>query len=163
MTWLSERNWLKGRKGMYAALREVQHLLIERAHKTWVDRCKRFETQWREECKVRKEREQKEAEDKRVRDEATKEGKRQADALQQANAEKKRSSERRGARQQKNEDGSSGAAGQVRSQRTTNRANAVLPSSQITNGNHAQQSGNSANGSGSFSRKRLYFDRDAPR
>ncbi len=69
-----------------------------------------------------REREQKEAEEKRVHSEATKEAKRQANALQQANAEKKRSSERRETRQRKNEDGSSGANGQVRSQRTTDKS-----------------------------------------
>jgi hypothetical protein len=57
VSWLSGLQW-KGESGykhaLTAALRSVQHLLADRAHKTWNHRCKLFEAQWRTEVKKRK-------------------------------------------------------------------------------------------------------------
>jgi ribonuclease HI len=78
IAWMNTQFWQDGKSGMTSAIRAVQKLLAERAHETWIHRCKRFEEQWRVETKKRKT--EAEAEKKAAQERKAEEDRRKAEA-----------------------------------------------------------------------------------
>jgi hypothetical protein len=94
VAWLHTLKWQEAIT-VHSLLDIVQDLLIQRAHETWSERCKRFEEQWRAESKRR--RADDEANAKRARDEEEavrkkdeQEAKLRAHDARQSNAPQKR-------------------------------------------------------------------------
>jgi hypothetical protein len=69
--WLRTLKWRKAIT-VHAVLDIVQDLLIQRAHETWIERCKRFQEQWRAESKRRADEEAKAKREREAADAARK-------------------------------------------------------------------------------------------